>query len=178
MDKTTNDIYELLIQYIKNATGNPSLKVIVGNQRSGEPSGEYCTILMLSNSSVGLGSTEEVVDESNPSLMIRKESSTYEMQVSVQFHRGMAHEYARKLMHFPNTELSYYLLAGTNVAVVAPNSYRNLDDPLNDGWVPRSQLDLTLRSSTEYAETIAVIEAVDVLVSNQSVDEDKVEIEK
>ena len=176
MDKTTDKIYELLIRYIRAATKNASLKILVGNQRGNEPTGEYCTMMMVSNQSLGLGITEENEDPEDPEAVILTSSSTYETKISIQFYRGNAHEYARRLMHFPNTEHSYYILAKTNVTVSVPSSYRNIDESLHDGWISRTQIDLTLRSTSEYVETVGLIDEVDVLVSNKTVNEDKVEI--
>jgi len=174
MDKTTNDIYAQLIPWIRAAIGDETFTVIVGHQRAEEPQTPYCSMYMLSNSSVGMGAVHEVlVPESSEGAgdqyIDRVQTQLYRMEISIQFCRDGSHENMRKLMHFPNTEKSYYMLTETNLVIQVPRSYRNLDMQLGDGWVRRTQMDLILISSTEYAETVGVIEEVGLSINNENI---------
>lgn len=175
MDNTHDSLYETLIAYVRKAVGVPALKCIVSNQNASELTGEYCTLLMFSTNSVGLGHARETFvpevpaipddpeteeDESVPAVeehFVRQFSALYEMRVSVQFFRGAAHEYARKLMMFSGTYAAQEILSQKNIVIKPIGNYRNLDYTSGGQWTPRTQIDLFLQSSSEYADTVGVI---------------------
>ncbi len=186
MDSTNNELYKLLIPYIRKAVGVPTLRCIIGNQNASELSGEYCSMLIMSSQSVGMGvstntfvaathaipddeETEE--DESVPAVeehFSRRTTALSDTKVSVEFYRGRAHEHARKLMMFPQTEAAYELLAPVNVVIKPIRDYRTLDYTSGGQWVARTQIDLYLQSSSEYADTVGVIDegTIDVSVEH------------
>lgn len=189
MDNTHDTIYENLIAYIRKAVGVPALKCVVANQNASELSGEYCTLLMFSTNSVGLGMARETFvpevpaveddpdteeDESVPAVeeyIVRQFSQLIDMRVSVQFFRGYAHEYARKLMAFSVTESAQEILYGKNIVVKPIQNYRSLDYNAGGQWTPRTQLDLYLQSSSEYADTVGVIRSGTLEINEDEVGE-------
>jgi hypothetical protein len=191
-DTTTQDIYTTIIAIVKKAIGISTFPVMVGDQNDSEIIGEYATIKIRMSSSVGAGCyqqkliAEQTVDPVPPDVdpatipehFEIHESSIYEMSVSLQFHRGSAHEYARRVMNFAGTKSAQSILSEKNIAIKIPSAYRSLDYSNGAEWIPRSQMDLTLISSTEYAETVGVIETVDVTVALAVPNENEMEIKQ
>lgn len=193
MDVTTDSIYELLIKYIRMAIGKPEFNIVVAKQDVVELSGEYATILAYHDLSHGTGQAVEKyfppVDEvpavgDVPAIPAveqfykRAESALRSTAVSVQFHRGNAHEYARKVMGFASTERARILFETENVALQVPSSARTLDRFIGSGWKKISQIDLTLISSTEYVETVGVIEEATVQINQTEPEEIELEIKQ
>ena len=105
-----------------------------------------------------------VADQEESDTITLNQSSLREVSLSVEFLRGDAHDYMRKVMNFPNTNASKEFMFGKGMSVFIPNMYRNLDDTLPDGFTARAQIDFRLHCSTEYAETVNAIDDVDITV--------------
>ena len=170
MNKSNQDIYNFLIAWIREAIGDPDFIIIIANQDGVQPRDEFATIVVQSKTSKGLGAINE-------DLILRRVDGTeddweeaidlhqtglFDSDVSLQFFRGDAHEYARKVLFFPNTHSSKMMLGRENLSLFVPKNYTTLDQTEDTEYIPRTQIDLLLQSSTEYVETVNVINEVDL----------------
>ena len=165
MIRTDNDIEEILIAWIKLALSNPSFRVIVSNENGKEPMGSFASLLVITSTSVGVGANINTYDSVNDDFKLLS-SSLREVDVSLNFYRDNAHENMRQVMHFPNTNASEEFLFDKGLSLFIPDTYRNLDELENDGFIKRSQIDLRLHCASEYVETVNAIDEVPLTVES------------
>lgn len=179
MPVTEQDIYTFLIAWVRAALGDERFVMLVGYQKHARaPQGPYGSLYTTSTSTIGTGIRREVeytVDDP-PNDPIEKidvhTSDTQISTVSLQFYDTNAHDNMRSIMNFGNTNTSREMLYTSGFSLLLPTSSRNLDDLLPDGFLERSQIDLTIQSSNEYIETVDVVTGVNVIIN----DDDEVKV--
>jgi hypothetical protein len=164
-DKTLDDINEIIIQWIRLATENADLTIISAEGEGVTPTGEYCTIYIYNATSIGMGATAEELLQGWEQIDLHQ-SQLVKYTMSVIFNRGNAHDYARKVLNFPNTNKSRNFLFDKNLSINVPNTFRVLDEAISGKRIQRANVDLSLISNSKYVETVNVIDEVDINVSS------------
>lgn len=161
---TREELFQILRPIVVNVTG--VAQVILANQSTKAPSGEYCTIEPFSNlTQLGRGNVKrnEVTsqdDDLNFEDLSETLTVSIEATVSVNFYRGNAQDYAHKLMFCDQRSAVSDYLFEKGVGWMGTDAVNNLT-VLNSGqYEQRSQINIRVRFKQEQKDfTQAIYEA-------------------
>lgn len=164
---TDKEVIKILIEWVRLALSNPEFVVIEANQNGYEPKGSYASLLPYNGSSVGLGASRYSLQKADENTFDHATSSIRDVPVSLNFYRDNAHEYARQIMHFVNTNTSKeYFGKKKYISLFVPDSYRRLDELEDSGLIERAQIELRLHCASDYVETVNAIDEVVVNIND------------
>lgn len=161
---TREELFQILRPIVVNVTG--VAKVILANQSTKAPTGEYCTIEPFSNlTQLGRGNVKRdavPAQDGNPNFEDLRETLTVSIEttVSVNFYRGNAQDYAHKLMFCDQRSAVSDYLFEKGVGWMGTDAVNNLT-VLNSGqYEQRSQINIRVRFKQEQQDfTQAIYEA-------------------
>lgn len=158
---TRLELFQILRPIILSKTGVP--ECILADPNAPAPSGEYATIEPFSNiSEIGIGgNTQEEVDavDGNPAfkdLEITVKSSQ-EVQVSVNFYRGNARDYAPKLKQADQFPSVHETMLINGLGWMRTSEVNNLTTLNQAEQEPRAQIYIYLRRMESATETVQAI---------------------
>lgn len=145
------DLYKLIKEIVTTVTGVP--KVILSNPNAPSPSGEYCAISVTqttrqrSQPAVIMSNVDQPSGGINWVGVNHRVSRNCQTDVSINFYRGSAHEYARKVFGANKRPDISALLLTNNVGWLRSGTVNNLNALQSENWESRAQLSVTLMYS-------------------------------
>lgn len=162
---TRSELFQILRPIVLQATGVP--ECILADPDAPAPNGEYAVIEPFSSiNDLGQGGQTQIeVDavDGNPAFKDLEitVNSQQEAQVSVNFYRGAARDYARKLMQANHLPSVFESLLVNGLGWMRTGAVNNLTT-LNQGQQePRSQIDIFIRLKESAAGTVQQIYTVE-----------------
>lgn len=170
---TRQELFEIIRPMIVTATGVP--ECILADPNAPSPDGEYAVIELLPITQVGQGGQKyDEIDavDGNPDfkdleVTIRQ---SQEIQVSVNFYRGAARDYAPRLMQAANIPSINESLIRHRLGWMRTGPVNNLT-ALNQGnYEPRAQIDIFIRRMDEIKSTVQQIYSAAYEAENENGD--------
>ncbi|AUR93275.1 tail-completion protein [Vibrio phage 1.186.O._10N.286.49.E3] len=172
---TREELFDILRPIIVSKTGVP--ECILADPNAPAPSGEYASLEPFSNIvEIGTGGqTQKEIDavDGDPDfkdLEITIKSSQ-EVQVSINFYRGGARDFANKVLQLDKHPSTHETMLVNGLGWMRTGSVNNLT-ALNQGnYEPRAQVDVFLRRMETATDIVQQIYAVDIEGENEYGDE-------
>jgi hypothetical protein len=172
---TREELFQILRPIVVNVTG--VAQVILANQSTKAPTGEYCTIEPFSNlTQLGRGHLKRenipaVDGDSNFEDLGETLTVSMEAVMSVNFYRGNAQDYAQKLMFCDQrSAVSEYLFENV-VGWMGCDPVNNLT-MLNSGqYEQRSQMNIRVRFKQEQTDSIQAIYEASWIAEDENANE-------
>lgn len=172
---TREELFQILRPIVVNVTG--VAQVILANQSTKAPAGEYCTIEPFSNlAQLGRGNVKRdavPAQDDNPDFEDLRETLTVSIEatVSVNFYRGNAQDYAHKLMFCDQRSAVSDYLFEKGVGWMGTDAVNNLT-MLNSGqYEQRSQINIRVRFKQEQQDFVQAIYEVPWVIEDENANE-------
>lgn len=172
---TREELFKILRPIVVNVTG--VAQVILANQSTKAPAGEYCTIEPFSNlTQLGRGNVKRdavPAQDGDPNFEDLRETLTVSIEatVSVNFYRGNAQDYAHKLMFCDQRSAVSDYLFEKGVGWMGTDAVNNLT-MLNSGqYEQRSQINIRVRFKQEQQDFVQAIYEASWVVEDENANE-------
>lgn len=158
---TNLEIYKVVREIVLQVTGVPT--VIRSNPNAPSPDGEYCAVSVTqttrqrSEPAVRMTNVPQT-EGSIEWIGVRHELiANCETDVSINFYRGAAHEYARKLFGANKLPSISELLYRKEIRWLKSSPVNNLNALQSENWESRAQLSITMMyKEISYEDTNAI----------------------
>lgn len=155
---TNLEIYKIVREIILQVTGVPT--VIRSNPNAPSPDGEYCAVSVTQPTSQRSEPAVRMSNIQQPDgwTGVRHELvANCETDVSINFYRGNAHEYARKLFGANKLPSVSELLYRKEVRWLKSSAVNNLNALQSENWESRAQISVTMMyKEVSYEDTNAI----------------------
>lgn len=168
---TNLEIYKIVREIVLQVTGVPN--VIRSNPNAPSPDGEYCAISV----------TQTTRQRSEPAVRMKNtpQAGGYigvrhelvancETDVSINFYRGNAHEYARKMFGANKLPSISELLYRKEVRWLKSSAVNNLNALQSENWESRAQLSVTMMYKEISFEDTNAIYKVPIQIQDENGD--------
>ncbi len=162
VDRTQIELMAVVRNFIANATGLALDHVIIGNQSSPAPSGDYATVLTLNVTADGVDWNKFIEITPGSGQLTADTKGNREAEFSVQFFRDNVMEYARNVLQYAKTPNGQFFLQQNKMswrqessasqvdAVVPGNTWENRASiTLNFGFIETNTQEINALTSSE-----------------------------
>lgn len=166
---TELELFTPLQQIVKLVTDLPDSNVILADQNSKSPTGEYCTI--RPSQTVGQRGQANLYNSDIAGNLVRTDVRAQIMATcSVNFYRGNALNYARKLHQCNKRPDVSMILWRAGIGWNGTDAINNLTALQAANWEQRAQITLRLMYETSDIATINNILSVGIITESESGD--------
>lgn len=161
---TDVEIYKTIIKLVRGSIGDDSFDVIVGNQSGREPNGSFAVIYDISSQTNGMAGSGYDADDEQAVITI---SQLIKRRYMIQFWRSGAHDNAFVFCSFIQSQSALDILYDTNIAVSCADTITRIDEEFGGAFMEGASVDLFVRTSSAFVETVPVIDDVDIIVGDE-----------
>lgn len=169
LEETINKFIRDIINIILEAEGFAIKAKQQGNNKLGtpRPQGSYASVDFVTDITIGLEESSLENNTEDPDLT-ETITGTREIMMSVNFYRDSAIDNARSFRTGLIRSSIQELFKESNLGLIGRSIVREIDEPLENGWEERSQMDITLSAVGTDSDLIRSIESVNISAEYQA----------